>query len=725
MNLYSITGAEAARRRPRLPRTVCAAVAGLLALAMACSQPAAAEDSYHQPNDFGDVGLLQTPSAYFSKAGEFRFGRSWADPYRSWNFSVQPYDWFEASYRYVEFTNEAYGASDNYLDKNFNFKFRLVEEAGWIPQLALGFIDLGGTGLLASEYVVASKRINDFELTLGLGWGRLGARGGIDNPFTWVSDRYDEPREVQAAGDFTLDSLFKGSEIAPFGGVRWAPLGKPYSITLEREGNDYQSEPFGNNLDVDWPVNIGANYRWKSLDLGVAYERGNQLTFRVTVGGNLATAAEPPKTLDPAKTAVAPDAASAASPAATLAPNQSGFVDTLQAALQRQQITLRAVDFDPAAGKISIWFSQNKYRKEVAALSRVARSAAALAPLEYQQLTLISLNGDLEAYRATVDRETVRQVASGNAEVDELNGSTSFAPPEPRRANVDFDGLTDYPEAAWRISPATRQSLGDPNNFIYAQLWLALSARVQLSERLDVRGTLGADIVNNFDSIDRESDSLLPHVRSDIARYLDEGDTGLVSLYGNYIWPLSADWYARLSAGIFEQMYAGVAGELLYRPFGRDWALGLDVNRVRQRDYDQRFDFLDYEVSTGHATLYYEFSPLDMLVKLSGGRYLAGDEGATLDISRRFKTGVVVGAFATKTNVSAEEFGEGTFDKGFYISIPLDMLIRRSTKRQVGFAFRPLSRDGGQRVFDGTPLYGATSDSNLNDIAQDWADWGR
>ena len=49
------------------------------------------------------------------------------------------------------------------------------------------------------------------------------------------------------------------------------------------------------------------------------------------------------------------------------------------------------------------------------------------------------------------------------------------------------------------------------------------------------------------------------------------------------------------------------------------------------------------------------------------GKYLAGDKGLTLDLSRRFQeSGFTLGVFATKTNLSAEEFGEGSFDKGFY-----------------------------------------------------------
>ena len=71
---------------------------------------------------------------------------------------------------------------------------------------------------------------------------------------------------------------------------------------------------------------------------------------------------------------------------------------------------------------------------------------------------------------------------------------------------------------------------------------------------------------------------------------------------------------------------------------------------------------------------------------MSAGRYLAKDIGVTLDVSRVFKNGVTVGAFATKTNVSAAEFGEGSFDKGVYLSIPFDVMFTRSSSSVANLA---------------------------------------
>jgi len=79
---------------------------------------------------------------------------------------------------------------------------------------------------------------------------------------------------------------------------------------------------------------------------------------------------------------------------------------------------------------------------------------------------------------------------------------------------------------------------------------------------------------------------------------------------------------------------------------------------------------------------------------------------------------VRVGVFATKTNVSAAQFGEGSFDKGLYITLPLDLFFAKSTRREAGFTFRPLTRDGGQMVYDGPELYDTVKDGQPEDFSR-------
>src|SRR2546428_7496548 len=111
-------------------------------------------------------------------------------------------------------------------------------------------------------------------------------------------------------------------------------------------------------------------------------------------------------------------------------------------------------------------------------------------------------------------------------------------------------------------------------------------------------------------------------------------------------------------------MFGGFGTEWLYRPFGGKSAVGVDVNYARQRDFAQDFGFRDYHVATGHATLYYDTGWNDLLATISAGRYLARAVGATFQLSRAFPNGMTVGGYFTNTNVSAPQFGEGTFHKG-------------------------------------------------------------
>jgi hypothetical protein len=154
-----------------------------------------------------------------------------------------------------------------------------------------------------------------------------------------------------------------------------------------------------------------------------------------------------------------------------------------------------------------------------------------------------------------------------------------------------------------------------------------------------------------------------------------------------------------------------VGTEWLYRPFAGRNAFGVDLNYVRQREFPQKFDFRDYRVATGHATAYLDTGWNDVLATVSAGRYLAGDKGATLQLSRMFRNGMTVGAFATRTSAGAG-FGEGSFDKGVFLAIPFDAMLTRSSPATGYIAWKPLTRDGGAILTRADPLYTVTDVRN-------------
>ena len=177
-------------------------------------------------NDWGNVGLLQTPTARMQPAGHVGATISGVFPYTNANVILQPTDWLEFGFRYTDIANRLYGpeiaGTQSYKDKSVDAKLRLQQESAIAPELAVGARDIGGTGLFSGEYLVASKRWGNWDASLGMGWGYLGGRGTIKSPLGFLGDAF---KTRSNSDDFSSSqdnykSFFQG-DAALFGGVQW------------------------------------------------------------------------------------------------------------------------------------------------------------------------------------------------------------------------------------------------------------------------------------------------------------------------------------------------------------------------------------------------------------------------------------------------------------------------------------------------------------------------
>lgn len=378
--------------------------------------------------------------------------------------------------------------------------------------------------------------------------------------------------------------------------------------------------------------------------------------------------------------------------------------------------------------KVTAFVTPTQFRQYARNVGRVARTLANNVPDSVEELEIVTLNSGLETGRVSVRRRDLENAVSGRGSVEEIWTGARFHQPRGSKPDsvqyFDDDVVRNdlrYPTLSWHIRPAIRTHVGGPDDLFLYQIYIATTAQVELARGLSVTGVVGKNVTSTLDEITLTSDSQLPHVRSDIREYLQQGKDGNIQrLQADYLFQAGSSFYGRVSAGLFEEMFGGVGGEVLYRPLGSRLAIGADINRVRQRDYDQRFDFRDYEVTTGHFNVYYKLPFFGILAETHTGRFLAGDVGTQFALSRRFESGIHFGGWATITDVPAEVFGEGSFDKGVYISIPLEVLLASSSRRVGTFAFRPLTRDGGQMLGSAKRLYGQVELGNLDAIAQDW-----
>lgn len=687
-------------------------------------------------NDFGGVGLLQTPSARFADEGSFGVGISSIKPYNQIQLFATPLPWFEAVFRYTDVIDRPYGpvsfsGNQSYKDRSFGFKLKLIEESANLPQIAIGVQDFGGTGVFGGEYIVASRRWYDWDFSFGLGWGRLGEGGDLRNPLGVLAGRFERDRvgtgTASTPGESGVGRLFTGGSVGPFGGVQWHSPVNGLSLQLEYDGNDYSDERgTGSSIRQSLPINIGADYQFDNgVHVGLGYERGERLSFRVSVRTNLETGRGPLKTLDPLPPPIKvrnPASLLSPAPASVEAAASAAIADQAAALLAQQSFTLSAFDLQPTTRTAILWIEQQRYRSATQTVGRAVRAVSGVLPPWIDRITVVGVDAGVETWRIAVSRAEFEKFGLYRGSTEEIRYSANLEPVQPGPRDADVVGRVKLPMYSWDTGPGFRQQVGGPDGFYFGQLLWRVTGDVRPTEHLTLSTSLSFNLLNNFDDIELESNSQLPRVRSDIVEYLQQGQQAVSKLEANYIWSPASGIYARLSGGLFEDMYGGVGSEVLWRPHFQRWALGVNANVVQQRDYAVRFNFRDYRVATGHVNVYYDFPWYRLKSKVSFGRYLAKDWGSTIEFAREFKSGATLGVFATFTNVPARVFGEGSFDKGFYLSVPFDLVFPRSTRRSVGFLFRPLTRDGGQKVRDGIDLYNATDAGNGGRIVSDWAD---
>ena len=676
-------------------------------LAVAIAPLHAQADRYRTTqSDFGGVGLLQTPTARFADEGAFSFNANRVSPYSRYSIAVTPVPWFEGTLRYTTLTNRRYSDNEDFSgdqslkDKAVDARFRLWQESYWAPQIALGFVDMAGTGLFSSEYLVASKRFWDLDLSLGMGWGYLGNRDDLSNPFGSLRKNERAGRkDGDMGGNFDTDTYFSGPA-AFFGGVEYQTPWDRLRLKLEFDGNNYRNEPGDPEFDeADSRFNLGAVFRVsKGIDISAGWERGNTAMLGITFHTNLKTTSEPNKFLDPAPEARRALPAGVSGQQVDWAEVSERLKDN--AGFEVESIAVRDRE-------VIITGEQKTFRDEAQGVTRAARILDnSLGEGSFDWYTLSNKPRGMAVSETSIHAQTLRDHENNAADNRTLRRNMVTATPS--LVHTDTLHNAELEPFDWGLSLGYKQSMGGPDGFILYQFLARANAEYRFARNSWVRGTLGVNLLNNYDKFDLEGESALPQVRTHIREYLTTSDVLLENLQYTWTKQLDRDLYAMAYGGLLESMFGGVGGEVLYRPHGDTWAIGVDANWVKQRGFRQDLSFRDYSTFTGHVTAYTQTGLWDILAKGSAGRYLAGDYGGTLDLSRRFANGITVGAWATRTDVSSEDFGEGSFDKGIYFTFPFDAFFARSSTSTGTLAWTPVTRDGGARLGRYYNLYDMT-----------------
>lgn len=605
-----------------------------------------------------------------------------------------------------------------YYDRSFDIRYRLLDEGKYRPAVSLGLRDMLGTGLYGGEYIVATKSLGSkVRVTGGLGWGRLGSYGS----FATTGVR---PTGLLGSGGIpNYDRWFRGP-VAAFGGLSYQHNDK-LSLAVEYSSDAYTREVADSVFDRRSPFNFGIKYNLNnSIQLGASYMYGSELGVFVNVA------------LNPKSSPVVGGNDSAPVPVAlrnsrdisdlgwTLEPTAKQQIETSVAkVLARDGLVLEAMRVDGTSAEILI--RNERYDIESQAVGRSMRNLSRVLPSSVETLTVTHASNGLPAGSVTLNRSDIEQLE--NAPAADILAKAKFS----GASNRDSLEYTDeaYPRLSWHLGPSVKLSVFDPDSPVRADLMLNLEGDYHIAPGWVASGAINYKLAGNLDGLSPSRNGVIAvdpvhAVRSDARLYAVGAGPKIEHLtlakYGRH----GENLYSRVTFGYLEQMYAGVSGELLWKPVNSRLAVGAEVNYVAQRNFDQRFGLQSYKVATGHISAYYDLGR-GFHTQLDVGRYLAGDIGATLSVDREFGNGWRVGAYATKTNISSARFGEGSFDKGIRITMPMSWALGNSTKRSTKTTIQSLTRDGGARLNVNGRLYDNVRDSHGTEMAKTWGKFWR
>lgn len=666
-----------------------------------------------QASDFGVPGILDIPNARMQDDGELMLAYSRKDIADIFSIGFQATPWLQTAFRYTIYDPRDLDRSrDRLKDRSFEVRARLLRERRYLPEVSLGIRDLVGTGAWNGEYLVASKAVGPLDLTLGLGWGRFAERELGRNPLRLISSRFlTRSSTTGLGGTFAFGDYFSGQNVGLFGGFQYRLPRWNLTLSAAYNSDSYERERRLNTVSDTDPWSFGLAWEpFEDVEVEVSWQQGNQVGLRLSskISTTANTARKLPNRYGAAGTELAPSRRPRDSDTwfTRMAREASASGVTVRAAKHLNDDTL------------NVHYTNSAYQYEADAMRRLLALLDLYAPRDVRSVVVTGQTSNVNTHSLHASLRRGREPWAAEVDPAQVRREATLMPPLSAE-DPDYETQFRYPSLSFSGGLGVRPYLFDPDHPFLYQLYARIGAYLNLGDGWGVSGSFVQNIHNQFEDIARQSNSVLPRVRTDVVRYLTEGESGIDRLLLMKRGQVGPEFYYLGFAGILEEMYSGVGGEVLYRPFGSRVAFGANLIGVQQRDFDKDFGLRDYRTWIGHLSVYWASPLYNLDVAVHAGRYLAKDLGATLEITKRFANGWSVGAFATITDVPFSEFGEGSFDKGLVFRIPFNPFVGFNTRGQYSAIMRPIQRDGGQRLNWGTSLWDTHRQTGLDFLAQD------
>lgn len=604
------------------------------------------------------------------------------------------------------FEEGQYGSDyGRHKDKVLDAKLRLWSEREWLPALSVGATDLLGTELFKGQYIVATKTFGAAKnLEASVGYGRKRPDGF-------------------------------------FAGVRWAsPTFPGWAVVAEYDANDYtrdyRASETGAALRGNGGPAVGVEYRWGWLGAQLARNR-DHYSANAYLSIPFSEREFIPKFQEP-KHFEQKNAPERASLGEWQRDTRHGAA--LIDALAKQNFRNIRLTVDGTTLKLTL--TNNRISNMGRAIGRASRTALAFAPqgtraihVTYTKLEqpiatyeFFDLQRLTDYFTGLVSREAFLQtvLVRYSTPADQVGEDQQGLLAEVRDdgaglgVRVNHEGEVvqlrseDREANRFRIAPRASFFFNDPSGALRYELAAVSNYDKRFGAGLYFNSALKLTLAETVSGVTQPSNSVLPHVRTDIAEYKRGGRFKINRALLNKYMTLDERLYARVSGGLYEEMYRGIGGQVLYLPKDNRWAVDLSVDALEQRGYKGLLDKLDYRTVTALGAMHYRL-PAGMTVTARAGRFLAKDEGVRFEFKRRFRSGVEIGAWYSRTN-GKDITNPGTpsdpyDDKGVFLSVPLNIMLAADTQATAGVSLSPWTRDVGQMVSSPGDLYEIMEDA--------------
>jgi hypothetical protein len=236
---------------------------------------------------------------------------------------------------------------------------------------------------------------------------------------------------------------------------------------------------------------------------------------------------------------------------------------------------------------------------------------------------------------------------------------------------------------------------------------------------------------NLYDNLDNEPDlrilSRPDPLRQDVLGFAWQGLNLNRAMISGFATPIP-DLYLAGHAGYLEEMFFGIGGEFLYRPYDSALSIGGELWSTSKRvPYLGGVTTLDDDNRQTSAllNLWYDAPFHPYAIGLSAGQFLGGDTGGQLRARYTPKPGWIVEGYGTYSNESDQSLDndeDTDFEAGLRLTMPLGNLkILPSNSRQT-FDIKPFARDKGQRLNNPYPLYDLTDPWQAKNLYRYWDD---